>query len=97
VITEPLRDVRKLLVVHDVGNNPGILRVAHPAADCFHRTLARRTRVSRLGGLKHMRSHAFPGRLVQNEVGKIELHHTMEPRREIAKKLIELAMGGDRL
>ena len=38
-----------------------------------------------------MRSHAVLGRLVQNQIRKIELHHTMEPRRQIAKELIELA------
>ena len=97
MIVEPLRDGWKLVFVSNVGNNPGSLRVTHPSTDCFHRTFARRTCVSGLGRLEHMRSHAFLGPLVQNQVGKIELHHTMKPRRQIAKKLIELAMGGDRL
>ena len=94
---EPLRDVWKLVIVRNVGNNPGTLRVAHPSTDCFHRTFARRTHVSGLGRLEHMRSHAFLRRFVQNQVGKIELHYAVEPRRQIAKKLFELTMGGDRL
>lgn len=94
---EPLRDVGKLVIVPNVGKNPGILRVAHPAADSFHRTFARRTRVSGVGRLEHMRSHALLVRLVQDQIGKIELHHIVEPRRQIAKKLIELTMGGNRL
>ena len=37
----------------------------------------------------------FSLRMVQKQIHEIELHHTMEPRRQIAKELIELAMRSD--
>jgi hypothetical protein len=43
-----------------------------------------------------MRLHHLARRLMQNQIGEVELNDAMQTRRKIAEKLIELAMRSDR-
>jgi hypothetical protein len=41
--------------------------------------------------------HHLAGGFVKNQIGKIELHDTVQPRRKIMKELVEVPVRGDRL
>ena len=36
-------------------------------------------------------------RLIQNQIRKVELHHMVQSRRKVVKKLVELSVRSDRL
>src|SRR6185295_15760693 len=46
--------------------------------------------------LQYMGLHHIARRLMQNQIGKIELHDAVQARRKITEKLVELAMRCDR-
>ena len=95
-VAQPARQFGKFCVLSQARNHPRLLRLPNPAAGRFHRTVAGRASVSRVGGFQHVRLYRFAVGIVENQIGKLELHDAMQARRKLGVKLVQLALRRNR-
>lgn len=83
-------------VCFERSDNPGLLRLPHPASGDLHRAGARGAGVERFGRFEQVRTRLALRLVVQHEVDEIEVDRTVQLRREIMKKRTEVAVRNDR-